>query len=274
MRLTSTFLNPTRTLSLRWLAAAALLFAPHGLLANTPSKADIIERVHEAHGIEHWWQTQAFQSEIRVEFGGNVGVDGTMTFQTNGPGARLDLKDGTTAVFDGKTAWLAPKGASFSPPGARFHVLTWPWFAYAPFKLTGPGVILSDFRTVETESLGTHWVSRQTFESGTGDAPDDWYDILVNPETGRIDAMGYIVTYYQSAEEAEAQPGAIVYEDYVRIGGILVSTRWLFQQYNAETGEVSGRKGEAILSNPRLINVGPEFFTRPANAQEALLPGG
>ncbi|MGF1447900.1 MAG: hypothetical protein ACFB20_00630 [Opitutales bacterium] len=242
--------------------------------AQAPSKQAVIDRVYAAHGIEHWWQTQAFQAEIRVEFGGNVGVDGTMTFQTNGPGARLDLKDGTTVVFDGKTAWLAPKGAAFAPPGARFHVLTWPWFAYAPFKLTGPGVIMSDFRTVETESLGTHWVSRQTFASGTGDAPEDWYDILVNPETGRIDAMGYIVTYYQSAQKAEEKPGAIVYHDYTRVGGILVSLRWLFQEYDAETGEVSGRKGEAVLSNPRLVDLGPDFFTRPANAQEELLPGG
>ncbi|MGF1484389.1 MAG: hypothetical protein ACFBZ8_08490 [Opitutales bacterium] len=242
------------------------------LSGQTPTNEAVIARAYEAHGAAHWWKTQAFQSEITVTFGGSVGVDGTMTYQTNGPRARLDLKDGSTVVFDGTTAWLAPEGFEFAPPGARFHVLTWPWFSYAPFKLDGPGVILSEFETVTTQQ-GTHWLSRQSFEAGTGDAPDDWYDLFINPETGRLDAMGYIVTYYKSVEVAEEKPHAILYHDYVRVGGALVSTRWTFTLYDAQTHEFSGDLGEVVLRNPRLIDVGDDFFTRPGNATEEKLPG-
>ena len=44
-----------------------------------------------------------------------------------------------------------------------------------------------------------------SFDAGVGDAPDDWY-IAFTDDQGRMDALGYIVTYSKSQEEAEARP--------------------------------------------------------------------
>ena len=88
-----------------------------------------------------------------------------------------------------------------SEENARFHVLTWPWFIMAPFKMKGEGITLSDYQTVHLDNKKYH-LMKQSFASGMGDAPDDWYRFMINTKTNRIDAMIYIVTYGKDAKEA------------------------------------------------------------------------
>ncbi len=51
-----------------------------------------------------------------------------------------------------------------------------------------------------------------------GTAPNDWYILYLNDDNQLI-ASAYIVTYGKSAEEANAEPHAILYEDFMAVPG-------------------------------------------------------
>src|SRR5690606_27667701 len=117
-----------------------------------------------------------------VEFGGALAIDGTMTFEPSVGRSRIENHDGTVMVFDGRRAWVAAGSAPI--PMARFHLLTWPYFMAVPFKLRDGGARVEpvDPRHAPVDKP----VAKLTFKPGTGDAPEDWYLLYINPATSRI----------------------------------------------------------------------------------------
>ena len=95
--------------------------------------------------------------------------------------------------LDGATAWTMP-GPDAVPTDARFWSLTPYYFVGIPFVLADPGVRLEPADTLTVEGELAEQV-RVTFESGTGDAPDDYYYLLLDPETKRTRGVRYVVSY-------------------------------------------------------------------------------
>jgi len=241
------------------------------------TEAELIQQqvrtTQSAHGIEAWWQKELIQADVKIDFGGNRIVDGTFTFEAHGPRSRYDRKQGGPVVYDGKTAWMLDPAASEN--NARFHVLTWPWFIMAPFKMEGDGIDLSDYQAVQFDGE-QHCMIKQSFASDMGDAPDDWYRFIINAETNRINAMIYIVTYGKTTEEANAKPSIIYYKDYKEYEGTFISTVYEFWYWDEGEFDVSGDspKGVGTVSNIRYVSNDPKMFQVSADAVELKLPDG
>ena len=105
----------------------------------------------------------------------------------------LAADEATRFGWTGAEAWAVPS-ADALPTDARFWSLTPYYFVGMPFVLADPGVRLAaaDPLTVEGRTYDQVYV---TFEPGTGDAPDDYYYLLVDPETGRVGGVRYVVSY-------------------------------------------------------------------------------
>ena len=245
--------------------------APLAAIAHPNHQTKVVDATQQAHGLVAWWGKEAMQVDGEMIFGGNKIVDGTFTFEAHGPRARYDRADGVSIIFDGETAWVTPADAE--APMGRFHVLTWPWFVFTPFKMQGEGITLSEHARHEIDGVN-YYTMKQTFAGDMGDAPDDWYRFFINPDTLQIDAMSYIVTYGKDAEEANKQPSIIYYHDYVNEGGPVISTRYEFWLWDSEKKVNVGEspKGIGTISNisyPRLSEVD---FTVPEDARELKLP--
>lgn len=225
--------------------------------------------IEAAHGLDAWRAQEAVAADVTVTFGGSTALDGRMTFTPDMGRARLDLADGTVVVWDGQGAWVSPESAEMQ--GARFHVLTWPYFLAAPMKLRDPGTHLEPLGTKELEGK-SYDAARLTFGEGVGDSPDDWYVVYRHPETNRVAAMGYIVTYGTPLEQAEAEPHAIVYDDYRQVDGVAVPTTWSFRLWSEEQGVHGDPIGSATLDNVRFVTPEPGTFERPADAREDAKP--
>lgn len=240
--------------------------------ATTPAPTfadEFAAPIEKAHNRAGWQSSAALAADIVVTFGGNTALDGHIVFQTNMAKTRIDYKDGSVALWDGSMAWVAPGDSPVQ--GARFHVLTWPYFALAPLKLRDPGSRL--------ESLGEkilndrpYDVARLTFEAGVGDTPDDWYVVYRDRETSRLHAMAYIVTFGKPVDKAEAEPHAIVYGDYVDVDGVPVPTTWSFFNWNEEQGAHGDSIGNVALKNATFVDPGADQFTPPEGAREEALP--
>lgn len=247
------------------LGALALLL----LLPLSAAADDFAGKIEKAHG--NAWETQAaFSTDIVVNFGGNTMIDGQMITDTPAGRSRFELKDGTVLVFDGQDAWTSPEDSAFQ--GARFHVLTWPYFLAAPWKLDDPGTHLKDLGKQPYKNGEKLKAARLTFDSGIGDSPDDWYVVYRN-DKNQLAGMAYIVTFGTDVAEAEKEPHAITYHDFKKVDGVMIPTRWEFWNWSAEKGIFGDPIGEVTLKNPRFVNTDGKTFANPGNSRREDAPG-
>ncbi len=234
------------------------------------ASSGLAARVARTHGESRWDARPALQADIAIDFGGGRILDGTMLFDTAVGRVRMELNNGNVLVFDGERAWMATP-----MPRARFHLLTWPYFLAAPFKLDDGGANLRPTGSVPLTDDGPAYdTARLTFDVGVGDAPDDWYELYVD-DAGRLAAMGYIVTYGGTdPEAAEDESHAITYDRFVNVDGVALSDRWTFWNWTREDGLTGAPIGAAVLSDLRFVTPAPDAFTKPAGATEDPLPSG
>ncbi|MGF1452650.1 MAG: hypothetical protein ACFB21_11330 [Opitutales bacterium] len=250
--------------------------APGGPRAGPPASDAIepwVDYAQRAHNIESWWTKDLVSAEVVVDFQGSRIVDGTFIFEAHGPRARYERADGATIIFEGETAYITPADAEDQQ--GRFHVLTWPWFLMAPFKMQGEGIELSDFarKQVANEEYVTIF---QTFAGDMGDTPDDWYRYFIDPESGLVYGMSYIVTYGKSEDEANEQASMIRYFDYIEGDGPIISQRqeyWYWDKANAQLSG-DGPKGTSNVTNIEYFQLDESLFEIPENSRELPLPGG
>ena len=257
----------------RWAPLAVLVLASFALGAETaPATAPdrFARRIEQAHGRAAWDTKAALHARFELHFGGEHRFDATIWMRPDTSGVRLAVDGGPTIVFDGESAWVAPADTGFDRP--RFHVLTWPYFIAAPFKLRDPGTRLADLGRRPLRADRRLPAAKLTFASGVGDTPDDWYVVFRDAGSGRMAAMGYIVTYGRPREKAEEKPHAITYRRYRTIEGVTLSTRWRFWPWKPGKGIHGDPIGSATLSEIRFGEPPEGAFERPEGARRATLP--
>jgi hypothetical protein len=204
--------------------------------------------------------------DINIQFNGKERLNGLVLINTSTSAVHLNLSDGGSIIYDGGKVWSDMDAQKDSQ--ARFDVLTWSYFFTLPYKLSDPGV------TLTSEIFNSnHEKYRLSFENGTGDSPDDWYDIFINQNTQLIDYAGYIVTYAGvDPVKAEETAHAISYEDYKLVDSIPISHEWKFYNYDgtaASKGKVIGR---AVISNIKTGKIDARKFAKFEGMHEVLLP--
>ena len=94
--------------------------------------------IERAHGKAEYLKKQAVKMDFVMARGGMNVVEGTFIIETGSKRrVKAFMADGTVLIFDGESAWVSPQSSGVRR--ARFHLLTWPWFFTAPFKLIDPG---------------------------------------------------------------------------------------------------------------------------------------
>lgn len=232
------------------------------------SPTSLADEVGHAHGQAAWDKNNAVECDIEVNFGGNTILAGRMLYAMHSGQVRIDLADGGLMLFDGERAWVA-NGADATR--ARFHLLTWPYFVAAPFKIDDPGTNLN-YEGWQRVGNQHSRLAKLSFDPGVGDTPDDWYLLYINPDTYKLLAMAYIVTYGKSVEDANDSPSSIAYHDYAWIDGALISQRWTFHKWSPELGLHGAPKGGATISNVAFVEPASDAFVVPDGAEESKLP--
>ncbi len=144
-------------------------------------------------------------------------------------------------AWDGTIAWMAPD--TIERPNPHFWATTGYYFEQIPFLLADPGLT---YERLPDETLGdtTYELVRVGYQEGVGYSDDDTYTLYVHPETGRVDAIRYTVTYGQDVpSDADLPETLFTYEDYVTVHGLTVPTH--FKGYGYGDGERGDFKNEA-----------------------------
>ena len=167
--------------------------------------------------------------------------------------------------WTGREAWAMPDGAEL-PTDARFWSLTPYYFVGMPFVLADPGVNLERAGQMTAEGE-TYDLLRATFDAGTGDAPDDYYFLLLSPETQRVGGVRYVVSYPGFFPEGGRTPEKLMlYDGAQTAGGITLQEGFRsFAWTDAGAGEPSAR---GTVTDLRFVPDAPDaLFDLPEGAQ-------
>jgi hypothetical protein len=170
--------------------------------------------------------------------------------------------------------WIKPGLDALGGTPPRFYMWTPFYFFGMPFVFDDPGV--------KRESLGKRSfrdqqfdATRITFKSGTGDSPDDYYVAYVDPASGQLKLVEYVVTFPSIRKNKpleQLEPHAIVFEEWQMADGLLVPK--LARFYNWKDGNIEGEPlGKLVFSGIHFSGKTPDDskFTKPADAVVAPL---
>jgi hypothetical protein len=231
---------------------------------------EIVRRVEAAHGLAAWRDRRAVAADIDVSFGREPLFSGGLLYDVHTGRVRLDVRDTAILFFDGERCWISP--ATADVPGARHHLLMWPALMAAAFRLRDPGTRLETTGPRALDGI-QHETALLTFDAGAGGSPGDWFVLYEDPETNRLAAIAYAVTWAGMAPAAAGRgPRSIVYRDFVTIDGVTLAQRWTFHRWSADEGPHGDPIGSATLGNLRFVEPVPRAFAVPADVREDRLP--
>lgn len=217
------------------------------------------QQVEQAHNKKVYQEKKATQFDLLLFFGGKERLNGKLTLTNDSKQGRIQLTSGEEIIFNEDKVYASPE---IDKNKVRFDAFTWAYFFQFPFKLSDPGT------TWENLVTKSHYDTQKlSFKSGTGDAPDDWYIVYADPKTKLIDHASYIVTAYASVKEAEKDPHAIKYSDYIELDGVKIAQNWGFFNWSLEK-DLEEKIGEASLKNIKFISLKEDFFSIPDGYQE------
>ena len=224
-----------------------------------------VQNIEKAHAKKAFLDHDAIQFDLQLFFGGKERLNGKIIMKTNSSQIKIIRTDGSELIYNGSQVYLNPSDAD--DKGARFAMFTWPYFFAMPYKLNDPGTnwAMEQDREIDDKTYPT---AKLTFDKGTGDSPDDWYLVYSDPETHVLKAAAYIVTYGSDGDVAKAQadPHAIVYENFEEINGVPIATEWQFHGWSPEKG-MTKNLGNATLSNFQFVEKTQDMFVVPKNAK-------
>lgn len=219
-----------------------------------------VQIMEESHHKQEFLSNDNIKFDIRLNFGGKERLNGTMTLATNSSQGLIETKDGNKVYFIKDKVYCSPEMDSKS---ARFSAYTWSYFFLLPYKLNDEGTIWSESEKVE---MNGNWFNTQrlTFTSGTGDAPEDWYQIYSDTDKNLLQVAAYIVTAGRSVEKAEEDPHAIQYLNYQMHEKIPFAREWKFYGWTKTDG-LTDTLGNATLYNFEFVADNDSLYTPPAN---------
>lgn len=216
----------------------------------------------EAHGgLEQWFANGLlyFRWTYNMSDIGKV-IDTSQTIDTWSSRARHqghgDM-EGATFGWDGKNAWVSPEDAKLSIP-AGFWALTPYYFVGVPHVLADPGTIhekLAEDFTLEGKSYAQVKV---TYGTGVGESPEDYYIVLIDPETKLVKGVRYIVTSPLVMKGKEPVEKLLTYEGWHRISGVFFPKSHL--TYTMDGDKVGEEMRSATVSDARFLGAADVSF--------------
>ncbi len=212
----------------------------------------------EAHGgLERWYANGPLRFRYRYErLSGGTPIETEQIIDTWSSRARHTLMSDTMVSFGwtGENAWVA--GTDSLPMNARFWSLTPYYFVAMPFVLADPGVRLETAGQMEAEGT-TYDLVHVTFAPGTGDAPDDYYYLLLDPETRRVGGVRYVVSYPGFFSEGGTSPERLMLYDGAQTASGITLQRGFrsFAWTDAGAGEPSA---SGTLTEVRFVPDAPD----------------
>eukprot|EP00903_Cladosiphon_okamuranus_P003935 g3933.t1 len=207
---------------------------------------DLVMDSIEAHGGAKQWydngQLQFRWSYHMEDRGPEAVVDTLQTVDTKTLANRHEVagKDIAFGMTKDGEYWIDPEDAEFSPP-YRFWALTPYYFIGIPFVFNDENAMFEKLEeTMEFEGKDYTQV-KVTYTQEAGDSPDDYYVLLIDPETKITRGAYYIVTNKLLGRDkaAQAVEKFITLDDLKDVSGVKLAAG--HRTFSMEGGKIAGK---------------------------------
>ena len=167
-------------------------------------------------------------------------------------------------MIDG-TAWIHPADAEFASP-PRFWALTPTYFIGIPFVFADESCefeLLSEPKEFEGKA---YTQVKVTYGEDAGDSPDDYYVLLIDPETKVTRGAYYIVTHPLVAKNGPGPEKLITLDGLTDVGGTMLASG--HTTYKMEDGKILDQMRRTEVSGVKWLPAGEVDLSIPEGAKE------
>jgi hypothetical protein len=165
--------------------------------------------------------------------------------------------------FDGKNVWLLDTENAFEGD-AYFYSNLYFYFYAMPFVLADNGIVYSETKPVNHEGKAYPGI-KISFEDGVGASSKDEYFLHYNPETYKLEWLGYTVTYRSGVKSSKIS--WIHYNDTQELSGLILpkSLTW----HMAEGLNIGEAKRTVDFHNVTISKeeMPDSFYAKPVGAK-------
>lgn len=220
------------------LAVVAIVFATPTLPQSDSVALSVVGRMVSAHGgIEKWSKAPSvyFEDDFIVAVNPQP-FRAQVTVEQGQRRAYVDYPDMNASIcWDGEQAWSVNWKVPTPPRflyGLNYYFLNLPWLT------NDPGVIVGNVDKGTLFDDPTEYVTvLMSFEAGTGDTPDDYYALYIDPKTLLLKGCRYVVTYTSLLDEGKSstEEHILIFDAYETVDGLVVPTHYTI--YDTNHGE-------------------------------------
>ncbi len=217
-----------------------------------------ITKVFDAHGSIDAWNTMQTLSFTMTRPNGKE----ITTTDLKRRAERIDTPTYTLG-YDGNDLWVSEKNDEEYKGNAKFYKGLMFYFYAMPFILGDDGIIYEDVAPLEYGGQ-TYPGVLISYESGIGVSPDDQYIVYYNADTGRMEWLGYTVTFGKNEKSKDFH--FIRYNDWQEIEGLLLPKSIVW--YNYENSIPTEARNTVEFEDVKISKTPAEekLFTMPEGA--------
>lgn len=220
---------------------------------------DAITKVFDAHGgIDKWNAMQTLSFTMNKPNGKELTITHLKT--------RAERIDTPTYAMgnDGNTLWVNEKNDIEYKGNARFYKGLMMYFYAMPFILGDSGIIYEETEPLTFEGT-TYPGLLISYEAGVGESPDDQYLVYYDEKTGKMEWLGYTVTFGKEGKSKDFR--FIHYNNWQTVNGLVLpkSIDW----YKVEDGVPTEKRNTVKFEEVILSEEAPDstLFTKPETAK-------
>jgi len=161
--------------------------------------------------------------------------------------------------------WISPADAEFTPP-AKFWALTPFYFIGIPFVFNDPNARFEKLAEKITFEGKEYDQVKITYTSEAGDSPDDWYVLVIDPETKLTKGAYYIVTHPLVAPDGPGPAKFITLDGLKDVSGLLLASG--HRTFKIEDGKIGAQMRFTEVSEVGFVPEDAVDFSIPVDAEK------
>ncbi|MCT8339838.1 catalase [Flavobacteriaceae bacterium TK19130] len=218
-----------------------------------------LTKVFDTHGgLDRWKRMKNLCFFIEVP-----GVDETHTVSL--PNRLTKIETSAWAIgYDGEAVWLLNHEDYGYQGNARFYHNLMFYFYAMPFVLADEGIVYTPLGVHEL--LGKEYNAfKISYEDGIGDSSRDEYILYSDPESYRMEWVGYTVTYRNNIKSGDWH--FVKYDEWKPVNGLLLpkTISW----YTVEGNKPKVKRNSITFLNRSITEteLEPSVFKKPDSAE-------
>lgn len=209
-------------------------------LVNVMKYPKDVEKIFNAHGGMKLWQSMRTLSYDMVK----PDYVEHQTIDLHSRKVKIE-QDKFTIGFDGKEVWVSQKDTNTFNGDARFYHNLYFYFFAMPFVLGDDGITYEQVEALKIDG-GLFPGIKISYNDGVGDSSKDNYFLYYNPDTYKVEWLGYTVTYFDDKPSQEIH--YLNFENWKLTSDILLPETLTWYNLDLSSGDKT-KRGSMTFEN-------------------------